>query len=266
MRWPERGVEVWGVNYPGFGGSTGPARLARIGPTALAAFDELKRTAGARPIIVSGTSFGTIAALHVAAQRDAAGVVLHNPPALREMIVKGHGWWNLWLVAGPLSRKVPAALDSVANARAANERAVFLLAEKDEIVAPRFQELVVNAYAAEKRLIKLRGAGHLTPLDPESLVVFAPALIGWWRIRCTRRYTPARRPLRAAATDVERRRATRFRSLPPARARGPRAALRHSDSPRRGARRTRPSGEHMYAAPQCGLVRRSGRFARAGSY
>jgi pimeloyl-ACP methyl ester carboxylesterase len=105
---PQRAVEVWGVNYPGFGGSTGLARLARIGPAALSAFDELRRTAGERPIIVSGTSFGTIAALHVAARREVAGVVLHNPPALREMIIREYGWWNLWLLAGPLSRKVPA--------------------------------------------------------------------------------------------------------------------------------------------------------------
>src|SRR5882762_10193136 len=30
--WNNRAVEVWGMNYPGFGGSTGPARLARLGP------------------------------------------------------------------------------------------------------------------------------------------------------------------------------------------------------------------------------------------
>ena len=166
---PERAVEVWGVNYPGFGGSTGPARLARIGPAALTAFDELRRTAGERPIIVSGTSFGTIAALHIAARREVTGVVLHNPPALREMIMRDYGWWNLWLLAGPLSRKVPAELDSVANARAARAPAAFILSEKDEIVAPRFQQLVVNAYAGEKRLIPLRDAGHLTPLDDATL-------------------------------------------------------------------------------------------------
>ncbi len=166
---PQRAVEVWGVNYPGFGGSSGPARLARIGPAALAAFDELRRTAGERPIIVSGTSFGTVAALHVAARREVTGVVLHNPPALREMIVRDYGWWNLWLLAGPLSRKVPAELDSVANARAARAPAAFILSEKDEIVAPRFQQLVVDAYAGEKRLISLRDAGHLTPLDDAAL-------------------------------------------------------------------------------------------------
>ena len=36
--WNGRAVEVWGMNYPGFGGSTGPARFARIGPAAVAAF------------------------------------------------------------------------------------------------------------------------------------------------------------------------------------------------------------------------------------
>ncbi|MFZ1220532.1 MAG: alpha/beta fold hydrolase, partial [Chthoniobacterales bacterium] len=104
----DRAVEVWGVNYPGFGGSTGSARLARIGPAALAAFDELRRTAGDRPIILFGASLGTTAALHVAAKRPIAGLILHNPPALREMILRQFGWWNLWLLAGPLSRKVPS--------------------------------------------------------------------------------------------------------------------------------------------------------------
>ena len=52
--WNNRAVEVWGVNYPGFGGSTGPVRLARLGPAALTAFDELQKVAGDRPIIVFG--------------------------------------------------------------------------------------------------------------------------------------------------------------------------------------------------------------------
>src|ERR1700730_14783105 len=65
--WNNRAIEVWGMNYPGFGGSTGPARLARLGPAALAAFDALKRVAEDRPIIVFGTSLGTTTALHIAA-------------------------------------------------------------------------------------------------------------------------------------------------------------------------------------------------------
>src|SRR3982751_481386 len=47
-----RAIEVWGVNYPGFGRSTGPARLSRLASSAVTAFDALKAKAGDRPIIV----------------------------------------------------------------------------------------------------------------------------------------------------------------------------------------------------------------------
>jgi uncharacterized protein len=174
--WNNRAVEVWGMNYPGFGGSTGPARLARLGPAALTAFDELKKTAGERPIIVFGASLGTTTALHIAAHRKIAGLILHNPPPLRQIILRQFGWWNLWLFAGPMAYKLPADLDSVANARAVHVPAIFLLAEKDEVVAPKFQRLVVDAYAGEKRIIPLPGAGHNSPIEGADLANFHSAL------------------------------------------------------------------------------------------
>src|SRR5213082_2736214 len=113
--WSDRAVEVWGMNYPGFGGSTGPARLSRIGPAAVAAFDELQRQAMSKSVVESavlsgssgssalrtahttapsiilfGTSIGATAALHVAASgsRAIAGLILQNPPPMREMILR----------------------------------------------------------------------------------------------------------------------------------------------------------------------------------
>ena len=163
--WDGRAVEVWGVNYPGFGGSTGPARLARIGPAALAAFDGLKNIAGDRPIIIFGASIGTTAALHVAAERPVTGVILHNPPPVRQMLLRQFGWWNLWLLAGPIALQLPADLDSIANAKRTRAPAIFMLAEEDEIVAPKFQRLVVDAYAGEKRVITLPGADHNSPVE-----------------------------------------------------------------------------------------------------
>jgi len=178
--WNDRAVEIWGVNYPGFGGSTGPARLAQIGPTALAAFDELKNYAGDRPIVPFGASIGATAALHVAASRPAgiAGLILHNPPPLREMILRQFGWWNLWLLAGPVALQIPRDLDSIENARAIHAPAIFLLAERDEVVAPRFHRLVVNAYGGEKRVIALHGAYHNDPIEGTALADLNDGL-GW---------------------------------------------------------------------------------------
>jgi uncharacterized protein len=170
--WNDRAVEIWGMNYPGFGGSTGPARLSKIGPAALAAFDELKGHAVDRPIIPFGTSIGATAALHIAAQRPVAGLILQNPPPLREMILRRFGWWNLWLLAGPVALQIPRELDSVKNAKAIHAPAIFLLAEKDEVVPPPYHKLVVNAYAGEKRVINLPGAFHNDPIEGTALADF----------------------------------------------------------------------------------------------
>jgi pimeloyl-ACP methyl ester carboxylesterase len=176
--WNDRAVEIWGMNYPGFGGSTGPARLSRIGPAALAAFDELQRQADDRPILPFGTSIGATAALHVAAQRPTAGLILHNPPPLREMILRRFGWWNLWLLAGPIALQIPRELDSIENAKAIHAPAIFVLAEKDEVVPPRYHNLVLNAYAGEKRVIALHGAFHNDPIEGTALTDLNDAL-GW---------------------------------------------------------------------------------------
>jgi uncharacterized protein len=174
--WNDRAVEVWGMNYPGFGRSTGPARLSRIGPAALTAFDELKRHAADGPVVVFGTSIGATPALHVAAHRRVAGLILHNPVPLREIILRRFGWWNLWLLAGPVALQIPKDLDSVSNAKAIHAPAIFLLAEEDEVVPPRYQKLVVDAYAGEKRVISLHGAYHNDPIESVGLANFYRAL------------------------------------------------------------------------------------------
>src|SRR5258708_11499426 len=73
--------------YPGFGGSTGPARLAKVGPAALTALDALAAIAGDKPIMVLRYSFAPTAALCAAAHRPVAGALLQDSPALRQMIV-----------------------------------------------------------------------------------------------------------------------------------------------------------------------------------
>jgi pimeloyl-ACP methyl ester carboxylesterase len=174
--WNDRAVEIWGMNYPGFGGSTGPARLSRIGPAALTAFDELQRHANGQPVVLYGASLGASAALHIAAHRPVAGLILHNPPPVRQMILRQFGWWNLWLLAGPIALQIPRDLDSVSNAKAIHVPAIFLLADKDEVVAPRFHRLVVEAYAGEKRVISLPGAYHNDPVEGTALADLNRAL------------------------------------------------------------------------------------------
>jgi pimeloyl-ACP methyl ester carboxylesterase len=162
---PERAIEVWGMNYPGFGGSTGPASLAQMSRAGLATFDALKTKTGNKPIYVFGASIGSAVALHIAANREIGGLVLHNPPPLRQIILQHYGWWNLWLLAGPVALQIPRELNSVANAKRIHTRAIFILAENDEIVPPKFQRLVVDSFVGEKQVITLPGAYHNSPIE-----------------------------------------------------------------------------------------------------
>ncbi len=169
---PEYDVKAWTLNYPGYGGSPGPARLASIPPSALEAFDAIA------PDVVSGNSLGTAAALHVASQRPVRALLLQNPAPLQRMILGSHGWWNLWLLALPVSRSVPVELNTLLTGPRASGRALFLCATNDGVVPPRYQAEVVAGYGGPSRRIHLAGAGHNDPVPP-SLSARVREELGW---------------------------------------------------------------------------------------
>lgn len=177
--WGGRPVEVWVVNYPGYGRSTGPARLKSIPPASLATYDALKQHADGRPIFLAGNSLGTAAALHVAANRPVDGMILQNPPPLRSLILRKFGWWNLWLIAGPIALQVPKELDSVPNARQVNAPGIFLLSDQDDLVTPFFQKMVADAYAGEKKIIRIYG-GHNDAIDTAAAIELESAMDWLW--------------------------------------------------------------------------------------
>ena len=159
-RWADFPVDVWMVNYPGFGGSTGPATLPAIAPAAVAAYDALAKVARGRPIFIDANSFGSSVALHVAAVRPTAGLILKNAPAIREVVVERNGWWNLWLPSMVVANQVPAELDSPVVAKTVHVPAVFLAADDDWLVPPHYQGLVQQAYAGPVTIIRMPGLDH----------------------------------------------------------------------------------------------------------
>lgn len=162
--WSDIPAEVWGVNWPGFGASSGRASLAMFPAMGHAVCEELRRVAGGRPIVVTGNSLGTAIALHVvAAHGDVSGLILRNPPPLRQLIVSKHGWWNAWVGAWLISTQVPRELDSLVNARRSSLPAVFVTSGKDRVVPPQFQDTIFEAYAGPKRRIVLPDSDHADP-------------------------------------------------------------------------------------------------------
>jgi hypothetical protein len=185
--WSAQPVEIWAMNYPGSGGSAGPVRGSQVGPDALALFDTAKAVAGARPIFVQGGSFGTTAALCVAARRPVAGLILQNPPPLRQLILGRYGWWNLWLAAGPIAAQVPDDLDSISNASHCSAPAIFILSGRDRLIPPRYHGQVVSAYAGPKRIIDMPWAGHDDPLTNEAAEALGEGKKWLWEMASTAR-------------------------------------------------------------------------------
>jgi hypothetical protein len=168
-QWRNLPVEIWGVNYPGYGGSADAAKMKNLAPCAVAAYDALSRQSNGRPIFVSGNSIGTTAGLYLAAHRPVAGLVLKNPPPLRQLVLGNYGWWNLWLAAGPFVLQIPRELDSLSNARLIEAPAVFLLADRDTTVPPKYQQKVVSAYGGPHRVVNLKNADHNSSVEGTSL-------------------------------------------------------------------------------------------------
>ena len=174
-------TEVWVVNYPGYGGSTGPAKLRSIPLAAEAAYRELSEVADGRPILLAGTSMGTTAALYLAARHEARAVMLQNPPPLQRLVMGRFGWWNLWLLAAPTALWLPDELNSVKNAAKVRAPLLLLMAEQDQVVPIRFQRLIANAYAGPRQVIEMPKIGHNDGLTPDAVSALASFLSGHLR-------------------------------------------------------------------------------------
>jgi alpha/beta superfamily hydrolase len=166
--WGQRPVEVWVMNYPGFGKSDGPTKLGSIPPASLAAYDLLAKTSNGKPIFLKGYSMGTTAALCVAARRPCAGIILQSPPPLQQEIMQAYGWWNLWVLASVTAMEVPQELNSLTNAPKVHVPAVFIISGKDRLVPPQYQMMVVNSYPGDKKCLVRKNASHSLPISPDN--------------------------------------------------------------------------------------------------
>ena len=163
--WTDLKAELWAVNPPGYGQSSGSASVKSLAEMATTAFDAMAEIADGRPIIVMGNSLGTVPALYLSANRSVAGMVLRNPPPLRQLIVGQYGWWNLWIGAMHIAQKVPRDICSIRNAAQTYAPAVFISSGKDEVVPSIYQEKVINSYEGPNRVLFLKNAKHSTSLS-----------------------------------------------------------------------------------------------------
>jgi len=178
--WPDARVELWSVNPPGYGGSSGTASLGQMTAFAETALQQLQREAAGRPMLVTGSSLGCVNALYLAARYPIAGLILRNPPPLREVILARFGWRTLYLGARLIVRQLPPELDAIRNAAAARAPAVFVSAQCDRVVPVKCQAQILDAYGGPHRVLRLTQADHHTPLTEDEAEQYRELLV-WLR-------------------------------------------------------------------------------------
>lgn len=178
--WPDLSVELWTLNPPGYGGSAGTPSLRHMADVADTVLDSLCQHAAGRPILVTGNSLGCVSALYLAARRELGGLLLRNPPPLREVIVARYGrrWWGPG--ARLLARHIAPELDAIRNAAAAAVPALFVMSAEDRIVPPRCQQQIIDNYAGPKRVLRLAEADHHTPMSEMETAAYCEDL-DWLR-------------------------------------------------------------------------------------
>jgi pimeloyl-ACP methyl ester carboxylesterase len=145
---------------------------------ATAAVVAIREAAGERPIVAEGFSLGCIAALYLGAHGRVDGLLLRNPPPLRELIHYRTSWWTPGLVPALVARGIPEAIDSVGNAAGCKVPALFVTASQDQVVPAEYQYRIIDAYGGDHRVLEQPQGGHATPLS-ESEINQLERLAAW---------------------------------------------------------------------------------------
>lgn len=172
--WSKLCVEIWAVNPPGYGNSSGTASLKKLVAMAESALHEVREAAGEVPVIAAGGSLGSVSALYLAAHQRVEGLLVQNPPALQEVILAQSGWWHIKWAIRMIAAQIPPELDSIANARGATVPAVFVTAQQDSIVPVRIQRQIIDTYQGPSKVLLIPDADHDTPMSESDLEQLRP--------------------------------------------------------------------------------------------
>ena len=178
--WPGTSGTVVGVNPPGYGRSTGRARL-RDSQAMVDACESFLRSRFPETLhVISGNSLGGVRALDHASRYSIAGGLIRNAPPLAELIAaaaarRGLGWCGKWLAGG-----LPAGWDATAAAARVTVPTLWISSEQDRLVPCPAQQRLFECLAGPKRRLVVPGIDHHEPI-PETFLPELREAYAWLR-------------------------------------------------------------------------------------
>ncbi|MBF0482641.1 MAG: alpha/beta hydrolase, partial [Desulfovibrionaceae bacterium] len=138
-------------DYRGYGRSTGVPSETALKADALLLYDRLTAAGGARKTIVMGRSLGTALAAHVAANREAAAVILVTPfDSIRAVGQQRHPFI-------PVGLLLKNPFDVLPDAAQIYAPALVLIAARDTTVPPEHARRLAEALRGQEKTVVLDG-------------------------------------------------------------------------------------------------------------
>jgi len=156
-------------DYPGYGFSGGTVAIPAIQSAALQEFDYVKKQFvpdPATPIIAYGWSIGTSMAIHVAANRHVAGLILQAPPASADEMMRWSSkhdvpWYGRGLVKMKADPEVTQVYENAAAIRNISSPLLVIQGELDDVVPiNQGREVLAASAATQKQFVAVPGAHH----------------------------------------------------------------------------------------------------------
>jgi pimeloyl-ACP methyl ester carboxylesterase len=146
------------LNYRGFGESTGKPTEEALEADALMSYDWAASRPDINPemIVPFGRSLGSALAIHIAARRPVAAVVLVSPFTSLVELGKHHYRYV------PVSLLLRHRFDTIADAESVTAEALIVVAGQDEVIPVSLSEKVHEAWAGPKTMLDIAGARHNT--------------------------------------------------------------------------------------------------------
>ncbi|MEQ1905876.1 MAG: alpha/beta fold hydrolase [Pirellulaceae bacterium] len=176
--WADISGEVWAVNYPGFGGSSGKADVRHLAPVAERMWHSIRAAHPSAKILINGNSLGACLALFVAARFPVDALILRNPPPIRNLIreQRRYNWWNFG-IGRLVANYFPEELDPIANAARSNSPALYVQSQFDTLVPCEFQNRIISAHRGPKQVFVVPNADHDATMDDDVEAAYAQSLL-----------------------------------------------------------------------------------------
>lgn len=156
LQMTDYGMEVHGVEHPGYGASEGPPSVPALLSAAASAAAFAKRRAEELgvPLVAIGTSLGSFCAVHVAAEGYADKLVLRAPPASMLAAAKARFAW------APVGLVLRHPFDNLGKAKDVKCPALVLHGDQDRVVPIEQGRALAAAFGGEARFVVAVGYAH----------------------------------------------------------------------------------------------------------